>query len=33
MKEIESSDYSNNLEIAKKLWKLSEDITGVTLNI
>ena len=33
MKESESSDNSNNLETAKKLWKLSEEISGVKLNI
>jgi len=33
MKETESSDNSNDQEIAKNLWKLSEEISGVKLNI
>jgi len=33
MKETESSEDSYNLEIAKKLWKMSEEISGVKLEI
>lgn len=33
MKETESSDCSNNLETAKMLWELSEEISGVKIDI
>ncbi|MBY8982913.1 MAG: short-chain dehydrogenase, partial [Candidatus Lokiarchaeota archaeon] len=32
-KKVESSEDSHNMEDAKKLWKISEKLTGIVLNI